>query len=86
MPFPLSAPTYSNEKEKDNSTQLATKNAATTVATFIINCLSENSNDLSASRSDGICRCAISITNSSPPRYNLAATNAAANESSTPAK
>ena len=82
----LPAPTYSKEKEKESSTHMAMRNAATTVTIFIINCLTENSNDFAASRRDGSCGCASSRTNSSPPLSMPHRASAAARDRSTPAR
>ena len=81
----LPAPTYSKEKEKESNTHMTMRNAATTVTIFIINCLTENSNDFAASRREGNCGCASSSTNSSPPLSMPRNAKAAASDKSTPA-
>ena len=84
MPCPLPAPTYAKEKEKDKSAHAATKKPMTTVATFIINCNSENSNDLHAKSRLGRCSGASSSTNVSSPRTSRFKRSAAAKASATP--
>lgn len=81
----LPAPTYSKVKEKESRTHMTMRNAATTVTIFIINCLTENSNDFAASRREGNCGCASSSTNSSPPLSMPRNAKAAASDKSTPA-